>query len=397
MNIQVAQYNVHKRKDTMLLLSADSHSADLDIIAIQEPAQNPSMIATYCDSKSPFRPLYSKDRHSRVCIFINKRLPIASWKVEFPGPDIITLTLTSANRNIILTNVYSQPSAPNTINTDSPIYQLPDILSRDGDHILLGDFNLHHQAWSGSIDTRPDRMASDLLSFTQQADLELITPPGLPTWRRSETSSSYSTIDLAFLSASLTQHLVYCNIDDCLHHGSDHRPIRTQLLLPETGPVHGPELRRNWKLMDRDIVTSRSRSLQVPNSFSSHAQIDDYALYLQQFITRLAADSTPIYSLTPSTREVKCSWWTSEVDRLVTEERQARRRGASDEILKEISRRKKSAVKKAKRADWRHAVHEAKDGKKGIWGLVRWGKERSHLPPELPMVPPSLKETKPQG
>jgi hypothetical protein len=59
MDFKLAQYNIYKRKDTILLLLACAQAADLDIIAIQEPAYNPNMHATYCDSRSAFRPLYS--------------------------------------------------------------------------------------------------------------------------------------------------------------------------------------------------------------------------------------------------------------------------------------------------------------------------------------------------
>jgi hypothetical protein len=56
------------------------------------------------------------------------------------------------------------------------------------------------------------------------------------------------------------------------------------------------------------------------------------------------------------------------------------------EVL-QINKEKREALRKARRADFRQAVHEAKDKPGGIWNLARWGKERSHIPPELPTVP----------
>jgi hypothetical protein len=49
MDIRIAQYNVHKRKDTMILLSADKQTATYDVLAIQEsePARNPGQHARY--------------------------------------------------------------------------------------------------------------------------------------------------------------------------------------------------------------------------------------------------------------------------------------------------------------------------------------------------------------
>jgi Reverse transcriptase (RNA-dependent DNA polymerase)/Endonuclease-reverse transcriptase len=375
----------------MQLLSADISSADIDVLAIQEPARNPAMFATYCDPKGHFRPVYPSSHHSRACFLVNKRLPIADWRAEFLGPDITVLTLTTANRTITITNIYAQPTSPTATNTNSPIYSLPEILERKSDHILIGDFNLHHQLWSGSRSTRPDRMALDLLSFTQQAELVLATPPGLVTWRRSESSTSCSTIDLIFLSDGLAQHLVRCDTEELLHHGSDHRPVLTLLSLPADGPCRTHLPSRNWKLINMEAVEAGSSLLQVPPSFISRDQIDNFVEYLQSFIVKLIDDTTPSVIPVQERPLVQCSWWTSEINQLIVEERQARRRGDPNDTLKDISRRKKKAIKKAKRADWRQAVHNAKDSKRGIWGLARWGKERSHLPPELPMVPPLVR------
>ena len=44
-------------------------------------------------------------------------------------------------------------------------------------------------------------------------------------------------------------------------------------------------------------------------------------------------------------------------------------------------------------AHFRHSVHEAASTGNGIWKLVRWAKERSHLPPEPPLIP-TLKEVR---
>jgi reverse transcriptase-like protein len=84
------------------------------------------------------------------------------------------------------------------------------------------------------------------------------------------------------------------------------------------------------------------------------------------------------------------------VDKAVKEEKRARRQGLPSDQIKEFSRKKKKAIKDARRADWRRAVHEAKDKGRGIWGLVRWAKERSHLPSEPPTVPPLARASRPR-
>lgn len=333
-------------------------------------------------------PLYPTNRHTRACFLINKKLPLAYWGVEFPGPDIAILTLRLQGRTITVTNIYSQPSTAAHVDETSPIYRLPEVLGRSGDHILLGDFNLHHPAWSGDRGTRASRVAHDLLPMVGQAGLELITPPGLVTWRRSEDSASQSTIDLAFMSETLTQHLVSCKIDEGIHHGSDHRPVATLLTLPLGGKWQLATPGRLWRQMDKEAVRAGSEHLWTPANFTSRDQIDRYAEYLQDFAAELADNTTPTAKSHHDEGAPRCNWWTREVSEAVSKERRVRRQGLSAEQIRAANHEKKKALREARRASWRRAVHEAKDKKRGIWGLVRWGKERSHLPPELPTVPP---------
>ena len=75
-------------------------------------------------------------------------------------------------------------------------------------------------------------MADDLIRITREAHLQLLTPPGVETW---EARGAVSTIDLAFRSANIAQHLISCRKDDQLESGSDYYPITTLLAL-ETPP-----------------------------------------------------------------------------------------------------------------------------------------------------------------
>jgi hypothetical protein len=57
LDVKIAQYNVHKRQDTMILLSAHKDTAKYDVLAIQEPARNPTMYATSLRSDLYARPI----------------------------------------------------------------------------------------------------------------------------------------------------------------------------------------------------------------------------------------------------------------------------------------------------------------------------------------------------
>ncbi|KAG2000794.1 hypothetical protein GB937_010827 [Aspergillus fischeri] len=352
MELRIAQYNVHKRKDTMTLLSAHRDTATYDILAIQEPAHNPRMHAMYCETNSPFRPFYLTNRHTRACFLINKKWPSHCWDVEF-FTDIAVLTIRLLTRVLTIINVYNPPTEPHVYNPDSPILRLPELL-------------------------RTSRMAEDLLGTTGAA--------GLVTWRRNDVSSSTSTIDLILLSESLSQHVLLCDVQEALHHGSDHRPVATWLALPDSQQANPVKPRRSWKLADKELVRAGSEHLTIPQHLSSHRQIDEYAEYLRDFILALAETSTP-KAKDRQEGAPRCAWWTREVEDRVRDERRARRLGRPAEEVNRLTERKKAAIYNAKRETWRAAVHGAKDGEKGIWNLVRWAKDRSHLPPELPKVP----------
>jgi hypothetical protein len=147
--------------------------------------------------------------------------------------------------------------------------RLPGLLRREGEHILLGDFNLHHPLWSAPNGARTSRMAEDFLGTTGAAGLVLATPPGLVTWRRNDASSSTSTIDLILLSESLSRHVLLCDVQETLHHGSDHRPVATWLALPDSQQANPVKPRRLWKLGDQELVRAGSEHLTIPQHLSS--------------------------------------------------------------------------------------------------------------------------------
>jgi hypothetical protein len=181
-----------------------------------------------------------------------------------------------------MTNVYSLPARTyNEINTGSAIYTLPRILEREGDHVVVGDFNIHHPQWTNNPQGYTHHMAQDLLNITERSGLQLILPPGTTIWHR---GTSTSTLDLPFCSQNLAQHLVTCGVDSTLEHGSDHLPVVSHFGILETGVRSETPPKRIWKHMDHKAIQAGSKYLQIRQCFTSRAQIDTYVEYLQKFI-----------------------------------------------------------------------------------------------------------------
>ena len=152
----------------MAPLLADPATAEIDIIAVQELFQWKDMIATHCPCSCGFWPAYPEKEHARVCFLVNKRIPPHSWNVNFLAENLAVLTMQNDKRVLNITNIYSPPPGSyTTVDNDSPIHQLPEVLSMPGEHVLIGDLNLHHKSWSRSRVSRKHRMAADLLKHVE--------------------------------------------------------------------------------------------------------------------------------------------------------------------------------------------------------------------------------------
>src|SRR2546430_1757712 len=151
MKLKISQYNMHKSKrKVMEALLEDAANQGVAVLALQEPWQNKSMHATYCPGRSKFWPAYPQRFRTRACFLVNKALSLSSWSVDYPQPDLATLTLQLEDRVLHIHTVYSEsPGALNTELRDSPIYSLRQLLDKPGEHLVLGDFNLHHPLWGG--------------------------------------------------------------------------------------------------------------------------------------------------------------------------------------------------------------------------------------------------------
>ena len=244
--LMILQYNVWGSKAVVIPLLADRRIHEYDIIAIQEPWQNPHMPATYCPASAPFTPAYPP-RQGGACLLINRHLDTSRWLVTFPDKNLTTLRLDTEMGRIWIHNIYSRPpGAYNTTRYDTPIPKLRKALSEEGEHILLGDFNLHHPRWSGIGDPTHHDMADTLVEIYQRRGLDLCLPPGTTTWNR---DGYKSTIDLVFATELVQQRITECQARPDLGHGFDHHPISTVL---DIEPSRPPErIKRSWKRMDK--------------------------------------------------------------------------------------------------------------------------------------------------
>jgi hypothetical protein len=256
-SLQILQYNTQKSKNKVMIpLFEDHKTKEFDIIAVQEPWSNPLAPTTYNPRQSEFHLVYGKEK-GRTCFCVNKKLDTNKWTEIFHSPDFCSVQIELEDQVWNIHNLYSQPLG-NSRNTefDSPIWILGEVLKGPGQHIVLGDFNLHHPLWSGLHDPTFHDMSTVLIDCLQEYGLTLLTPPGTTTW---EARGASSTLDLVFGSELARDRLIECRVRHHLDHGSDHYPLGTII---GVNPQHAPVRRaRIWKKMDIALIKERAVKL----------------------------------------------------------------------------------------------------------------------------------------
>ena len=128
-------------------------------------------------------------------------------------------------RNIIIHNVYNPSPSFYSIQEKETFTSLRNaLLTSADDHIITGDFNLHHPMWYDI--SRPTQyvIIDILIDICRNSSLALITPHESVTWT---TRNTYSTIDLLFVSQRLINKTIKCLTRWDLVQSLDHIPIET--------------------------------------------------------------------------------------------------------------------------------------------------------------------------
>jgi endonuclease/exonuclease/phosphatase family metal-dependent hydrolase len=222
--LTILQYNAGGSPTVQTAFLHQSDPQQNLFIFIQEPWINTTTRTSIKDPRY-HQLIQHHHQNPRICVYISKVLPTNSWQTTHHSNLLSTTTITTAPTLIRMHNYYNPP-APYNNRDPGPLAQLPDLLGMAGQHILLGDFNLHHPLWGGDSVTSSHEMAHTLIQHTITAGLSLTLPAGTKT---REASGSSSTLDLVFMSQWLKERLWHCSVDKTIDTGSDHWPIRTTI------------------------------------------------------------------------------------------------------------------------------------------------------------------------
>lgn len=208
----------------MVPLLADPAIQNFDVLAIQEPWSNSFVPTSYNPGNSRFYLVHQGEENTRVCFYVNKSIDPETWKVEFPSKDLCTLMIRvqmgRSVKTIYIHNVYN-PS-PESLSTNEGVSTIPalgEALKAHGEHLVVGDFNLHNPYWGGQRVRRSHAWSRKLIELMERESLDLTLPAGTITWERKDQAS---TIDLTFASEALREAIVRCGIMEEIDQSSDH-------------------------------------------------------------------------------------------------------------------------------------------------------------------------------
>ena len=153
------------------------------MLPIQQPWINLHQSTTHCPARCPFT-LFWKEQNSRSCLFIN---PASSWNARVTSRDLCSVRLESQRGPIWIHGAYSQSPGSFSIQASeypNPFHQLGELLEEYGtdQHIVVGDFNVHHPAWSGIRLPVAHAAAAALSQELLGIGCTVLTPPGLETY-----------------------------------------------------------------------------------------------------------------------------------------------------------------------------------------------------------------------
>ncbi|OOQ86154.1 putative reverse transcriptase [Penicillium brasilianum] len=348
-----------------------------DIIAIQEPWENPFQDITHHPLKQTHELLYpaasETGGRARVCTFVSKKIGEHTHLAH--SRDCQEIRIKTEGSELRIINVYNDQQRGAALDL------LQGILSsmreqKEVSYLVLGDFNLHHPVWGGDAAPR-DARAEDLLDLMESVGLDSWLAPGTIT---RDQAGSRSTIDLVLASYSLREQMLACEVDQSVHADSDHLPVLTllEINVPEAAD---PIKRRNWKAMDVEkFRTFVSANLQDwMRQVTSPQDIDRAINHLINITNQAAQKSTPWARPSTWARQ----GWTPEcTEAIKAARRQYRRytRTHDEEDWKEYTSARNAkgrVIGKAMKKGFRQWVRETVErGPRGLWKVSKWARTR---------------------
>jgi exonuclease III len=391
--IRIVQYNCNLRPKTTQSLLDDLDPYKYHIIALQEPYTERKPRTAHHKNYKHVRCPNVGPKGIGACFFISKTLPMQYWQESTFNEDLLSIRITLENNPPLwIHNIYHRGPFTKTTETSPLLQELTNILTRPGKHVLLGDFNLHHQLWGGDQVTEPHALSEQLIQITLENNMVCATERGKHTWAKK--GKRPSTLDLTFMDIEIADNcLLNCSIDDTLNHGSDHRPVVTTLHNLNIPPIT-PTLGRNYKKADWEKI--REVCSQKYDWEKGGKLILRTKEEIDQEVGKIIKAIQEAMEEIPQSKPCRYSrpGWTPRCSELVKEAKRACRkfhRHRTEEnhrTMRDAISAKTKEIRKEKGKEFRRFVSKASESDNSFWGLTRWATKLAGLPPTIPQLPP---------
>jgi len=247
-----------------------------------------------------------------------------------------------------------------------------------GQHVVVGDFNLHHPTWSRPGYQHIHHEAEELIDIAIDHGLEQLLPRGTTTFeRQNEEGLQQTTIDLVWASNEVSERLVRCGARRDWLNAADLIPILSEF---DLAVAKTPEIKRkHWSATDWEAFLKVVKSSEWPLlPLHSEEEVDNAIQRLVKTICEAANAATPEIRITGRTR----AGYTPEMAKAKGEAKQARklarRTGSAEhkEQYRQARHRLGRTSAKLARTLHRDRVEAATQSLKGFWGVAKWVRQR---------------------
>jgi hypothetical protein len=317
--LSILQYNVKNSKnEIMISLLTNSQIKEYDILTIQKFWRNVCVSTSYNSFSTNFHLLYEMKENVRVCFYVNTKLNVNNWSIDFVSSNMCTLKLNLNDQRIVnLHNVYNVSSmfyASNVLLLIIETTQNRFVI--DEEHVLLKNFNLHHFLWSDSTRSTQHTAIDQLIDLLVNKHMNLCLSQKIVTWK---ARNSRSIIDLIFMIERLQESITHCESRDDLNQSSNHISIFTILTLKIEQTF--VKERRTWKKIDSERLTSCLRAFVVSASFNNVKNIETFVKEIQLSVQSIIQEA--IFMIRESKRAQ--FFWSSKCSEVVTTIKKRRR------------------------------------------------------------------------
>jgi hypothetical protein len=304
-------------------------------------------------------------------------LHVDHWSINYVFDDVCTIRIKMTNNKWInIHNVYN--ASLNFYTTRSALIVIKIVkncLNDDEKHILLKDFNLHHFLWSDATKSIQHDATNKLLNVVQQTQFKFIFFTNIIIW---ESRHFQNTIDLIFMTKKLQEEFIHCMTRSKMNQNSNHISIFTKLMI--IVKKNESRRRRAWKSISTNKFLNNRRQLVASSSFNCVAQVEVYALKIQQCVLRsinlrfvskfLFRDQILL------TRKVR---WSDNDDETSTKRMNytANRKNLT-KLFENIEWKEANHRKKKKKIEFKQVFRIICDSSFNLWRLIRWARIRNH-------------------